>query len=240
MFIPRLYYPEKLNLHQTLNLNTDASHYVTKVLRLRNDEAVKLFNGQGGEYFGLVKLKNKSVQVVLNEYHDINNESPLYISLGQGISRSERMDFSIQKTTECGVSQITPLETKRSLIKLDAPKKEKRQQHWQRVAISASEQSGRTVVPDIQTPQSLQEWGKSAFEGCSILFDTESKTQIKTIQPSERYRIAIGPESGFEKSEMEFLKDHGFLAISLGPRILRTETAGIVAVTLLQGLGGDL
>ena len=196
MFIPRIYYPHPLSTNQTITLTPEASHYVAKVLRLKNKEKIIFFNGEGGEYFSEIILQGKSVLASMNTFVQTTNESPVYIELGQGISRSERMDYSIQKTTELGVSHIVPLQSMRSIIKLDEQKKSKRQQHWQRIAISACEQSGRTSVPNISVPQPVKDWANSEFDGCSIFFDTGSETSLKTIKKYDRFRIAVGPESG--------------------------------------------
>lgn len=240
MFIPRIYYPHPLDIGAPLQLQTETSHYIAKVLRLKEKDPIKIFNGQGGEYSGHVLFQDKKPLIRLEAYFDTNNESSIYVELGQGISRSERMDFSIQKSTEMGVNKVVPLITKRSLVKLDEQKKSKRQQHWQRVAISACEQSGRTMVPECPLPMTLEAWCKEPFDGISIIFDTMSRTSIKTLTAHTKFRIAIGPESGFEPAEITLLSEHGFEAVSLGPRILRTETAGIVAMTLLQNTFGDL
>lgn len=240
MFIPRIYYPHPLEINKTIPLTPEASHYIAKVLRLKDKEKIIFFNGQGGEYIGYIKLQGKAVFASLDEFIDSKTESPLYIELGQGISRSERMDYSIQKTTELGISHIMPLQTMRSIVKLDEQKKSKRQQHWQRIAISACEQSRRTQVPEISLPQPLKDWVNTDFDGTSIFFDTTSSVPLNTIAKQARFRIAIGPESGWSDEETNLLRSHNFQAISLGPRILRTETAGVVALSLIQGLFGDL
>lgn len=240
MFIPRIYYPYPLATNQTIHLTSEASHYVAKVLRLKDKEKIIFFNGEGGEYFGEIQLQGKVVLALMEEFIQTETESSIYIELGQGISRSERMDYSIQKTTELGVSHIVPLQSARSIVKLDEQKKSKRQQHWQRVAISASEQSGRTAVPDISLPQSLKNWASTEFDGCSIFFDTNSRVSLNTIEKHDHFRIAIGPESGWASEETDFLRAHHFQPVSLGPRILRTETAGVVALSIMQTLFGDL
>jgi 16S rRNA (uracil1498-N3)-methyltransferase len=240
MFIPRIYYPQPLATNETITLASEASHYLTKVLRLKDKDKIIFFNGEGGEYIGEIKLQGKSVFASIDEFIPIEKESPIHIELGQGISRSERMDYSIQKTTELGVSHIVPLQSMRSIVKLDEQKKYKRQQHWQRVAISACEQSGRTNVPEISLPRPLKNWASTDFDGCSIFFDPDSSASLNTIEKHARFRIAVGPESGWATEETEFLRKQNFKAVSLGPRILRTETAGVVALSLIQQLFGDL
>jgi len=240
MFIPRIYYPHSLTINQTINLTSEASHYVAKVLRLKDKEKIIFFNGEGGEYFAQIKLQGKSVLASINEFVERQTESPIYIELGQGISRAERMDFSIQKTSELGVSHIAPLQTMRSIVKLDEQKKAKRQVHWQRIAISACEQSGRVQIPEVSLAQPVKSWAETKFNGCSLFFDTNSRVSLNTLPKQTRFRIAIGPESGWASEETDYLRAHNFQAVSLGPRVLRTETAGVVAMSLLQSLFGDL
>lgn len=240
MFIPRIFYPNPLNKNQTVTLDDNASHYVTKVLRLKEGEQLCLFNGQGGEYQATLSRRNKNVMVQVIEHLAINRESKLEIHLGQGISRAERMDYVVQKTSELGVTEITPLETKRSVVKLDDSRKAKRQAHWEKVAISASEQSLRTAIPTVHPPISLKEWAALPFDGVSVYFDTTNTAPIQSLPSHTQFRIAIGPESGWDEDESAFLSKHQFIPLSLGPRVLRTETAGVVAISIIQGLWGDL
>ncbi|MGE4349268.1 MAG: 16S rRNA (uracil(1498)-N(3))-methyltransferase [Candidatus Berkiella sp.] len=240
MFIPRIYYPTSLSKNQTLSLDSEASHYVSKVLRLKENDQIFLFNGEGGEYLAQIKHLKKTIMVQLIDYQLINRESSLQIHLGHGLARADKMDWVIQKTSELGVTTITPLETQRSIIKLENDRKEKRQTHWERIAISACEQSGRTSIPLVHQPQPVKTWALQSFEGISVFFDPKSTTSIKSLKPHSHFRIAVGPESGWSDDEIQCLKNHGFIALSLGPRILRTETASVTAVSLLQGIFGDL
>lgn len=240
MFVPRIYFAIELQKNQSVSLDEPISHYINKVLRLKEGDDLILFNGQGGEY--LAKLSHKQKRVIVNiiEFRNINRESPLHIHLGQGIARSERMDYVIQKNAELGANEISPLLSQRSLIKLDDNRKHKRQAHWEKVAISAAEQSFRTNIPTIHTPISLKEWAMLPFDGLSIYCDTTNTKPLQSLAKHERIRIAIGPESGWSEEESTFLAAHDFVPISLGPRILRTETAGVVVSSILQGLWGDL
>lgn len=240
MFIPRIYYATSLSKNQALSLDSEASHYVSKVLRLKENDKLFLFNGEGGEYLAQIKHLSKTVMVQLLEFQTLNRESNIHIHLGHGLARGDKMDWVIQKTSELGVSVISPLETQKSIVKLENDRKEKRQTHWERIAISACEQSGRTSIPQIHQPQPVKAWALQSFEGLSIFFDPNSTTSIKSLESHRQFRIAVGPESGWHDDEVQFLKSHGFLALSLGPRILRTETASVTAISLLQGLFGDL
>lgn len=242
MFIPRIYYPSPFSEQQTITLDKDASHYINKVLRLKEGAALILFNGEGGEYSAKIVHSLKQTIVQIEHFNNINRESTIHVHLGHGLARSERMDWVVQKTTELGVNEITPLETMRSLVKLEADRKEKRQSHWEKVAISACEQSGRTQIPTLHLPSKLKEWAAQPFDGLSIYFDLTSSTSLKSLatHPHTRIRVAIGPESGWHEEESLYLKQQGFTPVCLGPRILRTETASVTALSCLQALWGDL
>ncbi len=240
MFIPRLYYPHPLERGIHLALDKETAHYLLTVLRLKNDERVILFNGEGGEYIAKILVDKKRVNVQILSFENINTESHLEIHLGQGLLRGDKMDFVIQKATELGVASITPLFSKNSNVKLDEDRSNKRWQHWHNIAISAAEQSGRIKIPKIHPPIDLATWVQTPFEGSSVVFSPNSKSSLKTLKMSFPIRIAIGPESGWQEMEVNFMLTHQFLDSTLGPRILRAETAGLTAISLLQGLYGDL
>ncbi|MBN9287652.1 MAG: 16S rRNA (uracil(1498)-N(3))-methyltransferase [Gammaproteobacteria bacterium 39-13] len=240
MFIPRIYYPHPLKTGELITLDEATSHYLQHVLRLKNEESVILFNGDQGEYTAKFFMEKKKVIVNILSYQEVTRSSPLHIHLGQGLARGDRMDFVMQKSTELGVDSITPLFTKHCAVKLDEQRSSKRLQHWQNIAISAAEQSGRTNIPAISTPQTLTEWASLSFAGTSLIFDPQSTTRLKDLVPNTHIRIAVGPESGWDEHEVAFMEKQGFVICSLGPRILRTETAGITAISILQGLFGDL
>ncbi len=240
MFIPRLYFPHPLARGEHLTLEKETAHYLLTVLRLKNDERVVLFNGEGGEYIAKLMVDKKRVTAHILTFENINTESHLEIHLGQGLVRGDKMDFVIQKATELGVSSITPLFSKNSNVKLDEERSNKRWQHWHNIAISAAEQSGRTKIPTIHPPIDLATWVQKPFEGSSVVFSPTSKNSLKTLKLSLPVRVAIGPESGWQEMEVNFMLSHQFLDSTLGPRILRAETAGLTAISLLQGLYGDL
>lgn len=240
MFIPRIYYPYTLQTGELITLDEITSHYLRHVLRLQNEEAVILFNGTEGEYTAKFFTEKKKSVVNIISYQTVARSSPLHIHIGQGLARGDRMDLVMQKATELGVTAITPLFTKNCAVKLAEERSIKRLQHWQNIAISAAEQSGRTNVPEILTPQTLTEWGALPFVGTSLVFEPQSSLHLKNLSPATHIRLAIGPESGWDPHEISFMEKHGFITCSLGPRILRTETAGIAAISVLQGLFGDL
>ncbi|MGD9592362.1 MAG: 16S rRNA (uracil(1498)-N(3))-methyltransferase [Candidatus Berkiella sp.] len=240
MFIPRIYYPHNIENGETFSLEKDTAHYLLTVLRLKNEEQIVLFNGEGGEYTAKVLVEKKRVHVHILNFKNMNTEPLLDIHLGQGLLRGDRMDFVIQKATELGVNSITPLFSKNSNVKLDEARSQKRWQHWHNIAVSAAEQSGRVKIPTIHPPQELTQWAQSAFEGSSIVFSPSSNHSLKNISVNGAVRFGIGPESGWDPNEVKMMISHHFIAATLGPRILRAETASISALTLLQGFYGDL
>lgn len=240
MFIPRIYFPHPISLGNPLACDEKTSHYLCHVLRLKSGDPIIVFNGQGGEYSADIHFEKKKVTLTPTTYHDVNRSSSLNIHLGQAISRGDRMDFAIQKATELGVNDITPLFSEYTAVKLEEGRSQKRMTHWMNIAISAAEQSGRTDIPVIHPPLTVQEWIKMPFTGTSICFDIGPYASLKALPSSSHVRIAIGPESGWSTKEHTFMKESAFTICSMGPRILRTETAGMTAIALLQGFFGDL
>lgn len=241
MRITRIYYPEHLSVASEITLSEHASHHLTNVLRLTMDAAVVLFDGSGAEFMGqIILIKKKSVAIKINQRIEKNNESPLFIHLAQGISRSEKMDFTIQKAVELGVSEITPVWTEYCNVKLNQAAVEKRMAHWQSVMISACEQCGRNVIPKINFPKSFEllvndDTGKL----CLILHQT-AEEKLKDFRIKEKsVTILVGPEGGFSEKEVVLATHNRFHALQLGPRILRTETAALAAISVLQYCGGD-
>ncbi len=215
-----------------------AAHYIGRVLRLSNGSAVQLFDGSGQEYLGeLVEVGKKQVRVELRQQLAGQPESPLQIHLGQGLSRGERMDWAIQKATELGVAQITPLISERCEVRLNDERADKRLAHWRQIAISACEQCGRSVVPTIHPPQQLGDWLPVEAELKLVLHPVAapltSHAQPRTLA------FLIGPEGGLSEHEVEQAQQAGFQAARLGPRVLRTETAPVVALSVAQQLWGD-
>lgn len=244
MFIPRIYQACPLACHEAVELTEATHHYLMSVLRLSAGDPIILFNGEGGEYHGSYCPSKKKSQAQLHRYENPQTEASLPIVLVQSLARGDRMDFVIQKATELGVTEIVIIIPKRSQVKLDKNRADNRLSHWQKIAISASEQSGRTHLPLINAPCDFSQWLKKPFTGTSMCFQPHSQQNLRTFfsssQPPAPIRIAIGPESGWDPQEHEQLLAHGFTSLHLGPRILRTETAAITAISLVQGLWGDL
>jgi len=226
-----------------IELHEDRARYLRKVLRARVGDRVSLFNGVGPEWPATIThISKTSVGLELGESIEAGTESPLKIHLVQGISRGERMDFVVQKATELGVKRITPVLTEYGIVKLNPDRAEKRRQHWQKVAASACEQSGRTRVPLVDTPLPLKAWFgcKPEKVDAELILVPGATTPLTSIAaPETKICVMIGPEGGFSESEYADAEVLGFKAVSLGPRILRTESAAIAALAVLQSLWGD-
>lgn len=240
MRIPRCFYPESISNNTTVTLDSKLGHYLRKVLRLNNGHTIKLFNNTGYEFTGTLMLIDKhTTQLEITDAKQIDNESPLKIHLFQGISRGERMEHSLQKSVELGVSEITPVMTKRSEVKLNPDKIDKKMNHWNGIIISASEQSGRTYAPSLNNPVYIHEINCNQFDACFIL---EPSTETSPLLPKSITSAAlfVGPEGGFESFELEQLKHNNCFQVSIGSRVLRTETATLAGILLLQQRWGDI
>ncbi|MEN9596942.1 MAG: hypothetical protein RL236_1376 [Pseudomonadota bacterium] len=236
----RLYTNAPLQTGKTIELDDDNAHYARSVLRLKNDATIILFNGMGGEFVGkVVEVSRKSVRVELEKYAERSVESHLKIQLGLGISRGDRMDFSVQKAVELGVTSITPLITERCIVQFKDEKKSQRWQHWQKIIQHAAEQSGRTVLPDFSGVSTLNSW-VSGQGGLKVFLDPYAEKNLAQLTP-ENHSITLltGPEGGFSTAEREIAKAAGFIPVRLGARILRTETASLAALSAVQMLWGD-
>ena len=238
----RLYTDQTLSVGKTIDLSAETSHRLQKVMRARIGDALTLFNGRGGEYHGeLLTLTKKSASVSLSAFIDCNRESPLSVGLIQGISRGNRMDYTIQKAVELGIAKIIPVETKRSMVKLDSERKENRLDHWLGIIHHACEQSGRTKIPALSAPMRLHDIGTLPSIDQSFFLDTQSDTPIaQARKPAGPCYIIAGPEGGFSDEERTWIRELGAMPIKLGPRILRTETAALATLSIMQQLWGDL
>lgn len=218
------------------------AHHLTGVLRLKVGTGIVLFNGTGGEYKAtLGNSTGKHAIAFVTDFLDTDRQSPLYISLGIGLSRGDRMDWVIQKATEVGVAEITPLFTARSEVRLKGDRLDKKIRHWQKIAISACEQCCRNISPIIKAPASPDLWSHSLDTDKKLVLHHRSNQTVAEFRDQHVNSVAllIGPEGGLTDAEISSSLQSGFEALSIGPRVLRTETAPIVAVTLLQSLWGD-
>ena len=225
---------------KTIELDDDNAHYARSVLRLKNDAPIILFNGAGGEYVGKVtEVSRKSVRVELEQHVERSVESNLKIQLGLGVSRGDRMDFSVQKAVELGVTSITPLITERCVVQFKDEKKSQRWQHWQKIIRHAAEQSGRTVLPDFSDVSTLNAW-VTGQGGLKVFLDPYAEKNLAQLSPENNsVTLLTGPEGGFSSAEREVAKAAGFIPVRLGARILRTETASLAALSAVQMLWGD-
>ena len=238
---PRFYEPQPIAENSIITLSDDATQHI-RVLRLKVGDSITLFNGEGGQYSAtLSDVQKRSCKAEIISFQSTDNESPLHLHLGQVISRGDRMEFVIQKAVELGVNEITPLISERCGVKLNAERMEKKQQQWQKIAIAACEQSGRNVVPTIHTTQTLVQWCEVEIACCKLTLHPRAKYSINTL-PSEieHVRLLIGPEGGLSDDEINLTETLDFTETLLGPRVLRTETAALTAITALQCRFGDL
>ena len=248
----RIYQNTEFIVNTTVKLSDDAFGHMVRVLRLNEGDIVTLFNGhkhndnKAFQYTAkLVDVKKKHASVEIISQEAVDNESPLNIHLGQGISRGDRMDFTLQKSVELGVNKITPLFTERCGVKLSSERLAKKRDQWQKIVISACEQSGRCIVPLVAEPMLLQDWITEQTAALKLNLHPKAEHSIMTLpmdKPASELsiRLLIGPEGGLTDEEISQANQEEFQDILLGPRVLRTETAALTAITALQCRFGDL
>jgi 16S rRNA (uracil1498-N3)-methyltransferase len=246
MRVSRVYVAAPLGDGARITLTGSAAGHVSRVLRLRVGENLTLFNGSGGEYSATIEQsQGSSVTVAVGEARPLERESPLHLTLAQGISRGERMDLVVQKATELGATAIVPLLTERSVVRLTAQQADRKMNHWRAIAIAACEQSGRNRLPAVSSPRALSDFLRggdgSPSEGMRLLLSPAGAAGLDDLErPAAGITVLIGPEGGLTDEEQQAALRAGFVAVRLGPRVLRTETAAIAALTLLQREFGDL
>ena len=241
----RLYVDEPLRVGARMEIGDDRARYISRVLRLRPNDTLTLFNGRGGEHRAtILSFARKSVSVSIDEHVDREVESELKIHLLQGISRGDRMDFVMQKVTELGVAQITPVITEYSVIKLEKQRAAKRLQHWRGICASACEQCGRNLPPVVNEPVHLRNWlgeNTSADDERRLILKPGAANSLRSLQDKvESVTVLIGPEGGFSDAEYDLAGATNFFPIRFGPRVMRTETAAIAIAAGLQVQFGDL
>ena len=242
MRIIRIYYPFELSADSFVTLTDDATNHLANVLRAKTGQAIVLFNGDGNEYSAqLSEVAKRKVVAHIDSKISISIESPLSIHLGQGISRGDRMEWVIQKSVELGVTDITPLITERCGVKLSKERWSKKHEQWQKVAIAACEQCGRNVLPVLHSPTIFTEWINLSTNQVRLTLHPRAEKAFRhVVMPATGARLLIGPEGGFSEQEIYQTEQNGFQTIQLGPRVLRTETAAIAAISALQAIHGDL
>ncbi|WP_413737091.1 16S rRNA (uracil(1498)-N(3))-methyltransferase [Sodalis sp. RH21] len=242
MRIPRIYHSGPLPATGTVALSEDAAHYLTRVLRMAEGQLLHLFDGSNHIFEAqITQAGKKNVVANILASRPANVESPLRLHLGQVMSRGEKMEFTIQKSIELGVNVITPLFSERCGIKLDGERLGKKIQQWQKIAISACEQCGRNSLPLVRDAMPLEAWCAEQDDGLKLNLHPRAPHSINTLPlPVNNVRLLIGPEGGLTAEEIAMTSRHGFTEIQLGPRVLRTETTALTAITALQVRFGDL
>lgn len=239
MRVSRFYLDAPLSQGEQL-LDGDLAHYISRVLRLGTGAAVQIFNGSGQEWPGeVLEAGKRQVRIALGAPVNGLSESTLQVHLGQAMSRGERMDWAIQKAVELGVTQITPLMTERCEVRLQGERADKRLNHWQQVAISACEQCGRSVIPTVHPPMALADWLSALEADLKLVLHHRTTQSLTSMTPPQTLGLLIGPEGGLSATEIDQAETAGFKAARFGPRVLRTETAPVVALSIAQQLWGD-
>lgn len=242
MKIPRIYVPQPLAQGTTVVLDERATRHTIRVLRLREGQPLTVFNGDSNEWqANITRITGSETRIEIRNPVETRRESPLLITLMQGVSRGERMDYTLQKAVELGVTRIAPVWTDRSQVKLSGERLERRIAHWQGVIIHACEQSGRTILPGLDPPQPLH----SAIDAgqlpdLGLVLEPSGNRTLETIDETPAtISLLAGPEGGLTESEADLATRAGFISLRLGPRILRTETAALAALATLQARWGD-
>lgn len=240
--MPRLLVPGPLSPASHLVLGPEHAHRLREVLRLGTGDEVTLFDGSGGEYPAVIRvLSRQQVELETAAWRAVSRESPLEITLAQGISRGERMDYTLQKAVELGVSRLVPIASARSQVKLAGERAERRLAHWRGIITHACEQSGRDRVPELTEILTLADFVARDSSALRLTLAPGAPEALTALAPDAReITLVIGPEGGLAPEEIALLSSRGYRPVRLGPRVLRTETAALVAITSLQVLAGDL
>lgn len=238
---PRLYTDQPLHKGTEVVLDERAARHAVRVLRRRKGDKVVLFNGNGRDYGAtLASVSKERVAARVLTARLVETESHLDLTLAQGIARGNRMDYTLQKAVELGVDTIVPLFCKRTEVRLSGRRLEKRMEHWRGVVISACEQCGRAVLPALRAPMDLTGWLEHPPAGSRLVLRPDGKGGPTALEPTQAATVLIGPEGGLAEEEIESARAAGFQPLRLGPRVLRTETAGPAALAVLQALWGDM
>lgn len=243
MRLNRVYMDQPVATGRELPLPEAAAYHVARVLRLRAGAPLTVFDGSGSDFRAeIVAIEGDRVRVRIGERSAGLRESPLAITLVQAVSRGERMDWTLQKATELGVRRIQPVLSARSVVRLDEQQAARKLRHWQAIVAGACEQCGRSVLPEVRAPLDLRRFlAESPREGQRLVLSPAGPASLAGLaSTAARVKLLIGPEGGLDDAEIEAAQRAGFAPVRLGPRVLRTETAGIVALTVLQALWGDL
>lgn len=239
----RVYDNQPLQLNSEVTLGSDAFNHAIKVLRMEINDPLTVFNGDGNDYQAVItSIQKKSADIRVTGIQKKDNESPIRIHLGQVLSRGDKMDFTVQKSVELGVNVITPLVSERCGVKLNDERSQKKQETLQKIVISACEQCGRAVIPEVRPLMSLEEFlqENTADDELRLTMNPYADTRFKDLPQAGSYRLLVGPEGGFTDEEVELSIKSGYRDVLAGPRILRTETAALVAISIIQSCFGDI
>lgn len=245
MTAPRFFTPGVLArdlVGRTIALPVAAAHHATRVVRLKPGDALRLFDGSGGEYAAvLTAVEKRGAEARIERFDPDDHESPFAFTLVQAVAANDAMDYAVRKAVELGVFTIQPVATERSAPMPDGTRAERRVAHWQQIAVSASEQSGRNRVPCVHAVVALQRW-LAASSGGVLAGVPGATVSLASVQAPEdrRCAIVVGPEGGFSDREVALMAQHGVTPVALGPRVLRTETAAAAMLAILQARWGDL
>jgi 16S rRNA (uracil1498-N3)-methyltransferase len=242
----RFYHSKPININETIVMDNFAAHHALKVMRLKINDQLILFNGDGSDFTGqVIRISKRQVEVSIKSKKNIKNESNLKVILLQALTSSEKMDLIIQKTTELGISEIQPIICERSIVKIKNEKIEKKLSHWRQVSIAACEQCGRAKIPTIHKPENIIKYLEKITDSdkiTKIILSPEATKSLDNVTHNVKRNIIvlIGPEGDFTKQELDFSIQKGFSPIKIGPRILRTETAPMCILSILQYKYGDI
>ena len=241
MRIHRLYTDQVLDPGEEVLLEGKKAHYLGRVLRVAPGQPVVLFNGDGRDYAcEILRPGKNSLALGVNSRLPARPESQLSISVVQAVSRGERMDQTLQKCTELGAASFQPVWSERVEVRLKGEKLERRRRHWQGVVVAACEQSGRAVIPEVKPAEPLDEWARKPPAGARLVLAPGTEKGLEAVAQEGPVELLVGPEGGFSDAELDLVLSSGTVAVGLGPRILRTETAAPAAVAILQAFRGDL
>lgn len=241
MNLPRFYCREALAPGAHVDLPAPVARHAVRVLRLPPGAPMILFDGRGGEYLAHIqRIERDRVIAELGAWQDVERESRLTVTLVQAVQAGDKMDFTIQKAVELGVKDIVPVDSRRSVIRLSGERAGKRVAHWQGVAASACEQCGRNQVPNVAPLEKLESWlARPPGDGLRLMLAPDAEDTLAELPPIGSVQLLIGAEGGLDPQEIIAAKQAGFQSVRLGPRILRTETAGLAALAAMQVLWGD-
>lgn len=239
---PRIHIDGDLSVAASLRLPDAAFRHLVQVLRLKPGERFVAFDGRGGEYEAeLASVGRREAEARLLGHSPVDRESPLDLTLAQCVSKGERMDYTLQKAVELGVTRIVPLISSRSVVRLDAERWDRKLEHWRGIVVAACEQSGRTRLPPVAEPRTLSDWlGGAEAQGTRLTLDPQGRHALRELPaPDGPVTLLVGPEGGLAEPELQRTRAAGFTGIRMGPRVLRTETAGVAALAALQAIWGD-